>query len=267
MRTLVILPTYNERENLEPVIAQILLQAEEIEVLVVDDNSPDGTGRIADTIAQADQRVHVLHRERKEGLGRAYVAGFRFGLEHDYDVIVEMDADFSHRPKDLPRLLAAIADADVVIGSRWVPGGRTESWSLLRRAISRFGSLYAGRLLGVPIADLTSGFKCFRRQVLECLDLDAIHSNGYGFQVELNYACSRAGSRITEVPIVFPDRTRGDSKMNWRIVLEAALLVPMLRLSWARVPLRPSPALSGPEALPHWPAPQLQASSGHPAYR
>jgi dolichol-phosphate mannosyltransferase len=198
-------------------------------------------------MAIANRRVHVLHRERKQGLGRAYVAGFKYGLEHRYEAMFEMDADLSHNPADLPRLLAAIEQGDVAIGSRWVPGGGTERWSLLRQSISRGGSIYAGLILGMPFADLTSGFKCFRRQVIERLDLDSIRSNGYAFQVEVNYACWLAGFRIREVPIIFPDRTRGESKMNWRIVAEAAALVPKLRMGLSRVPLAEQPAGAYPE--------------------
>jgi dolichol-phosphate mannosyltransferase len=245
MRAIVIVPTYNERENLPILIPAILRQGPQFEVLVVDDSSPDGTGALVDSMAATNDRIHVLHRDRKQGLGRAYVAGFKYGLEHRYDVMFEMDADFSHQPADLPRLFQAIDKADVAIGSRWIPGGGIERWSLLRQSISRGGSVYAGQILSLPIADLTSGFKCFRRQVIERLDLDSIRSNGYAFQVEVNYACSLAGFRIREVPIIFPDRTRGKSKMNWRIVVEAALLVPGLRLGLARAPL-----LEPPSALP-----------------
>jgi dolichol-phosphate mannosyltransferase len=241
MRAIVIVPTYNERENL-PVLIPAILKQPRFDVLIVDDGSPDGTGDLAEAMAAADARVHVLHRERKQGLGRAYVAGFKFGLEQRYDAMFEMDADLSHNPDDLPRLLAAIEQADVAIGSRWIPGGGTERWSLLRPSISRGGSIYAGLILGLPFADLTSGFKCFRRQVIERLDLDSIRSNGYAFQVEVNYACWLAGFRIREVPIIFPDRTRGESKMNWRIVAEAAALVPRLRAGLSRVPLVAPPA-------------------------
>jgi dolichol-phosphate mannosyltransferase len=247
MRAIVIVPTYNERENLPVLIPAILRQGSQFDVLIVDDGSPDGTGDLADGLAAADGRVHVLHRDRKQGLGRAYVAGFKFGLARRYDVMFEMDADLSHNPDDLPRLLDAIEQADVAIGSRWIAGGGTERWSLLRRSISRGGSIYAGLILGLPIADLTSGFKCFRRQVIERLDLHSIRSNGYAFQVEVNYACWLAGFRMREVPIIFPDRTRGKSKMNWRIVVEAAMLVPKLRLGLSRVPLIAPPASAFPE--------------------
>ena len=229
MRALVIVPTYNERENLPLLIPSILAQGPQFEVLVVDDNSPDGTGEIADQWAARTPRVHVLHRSGKLGLGTAYIAGFKFALQRDYDVAFEMDADFSHDPKDLPRLLEAVRHADVAIGSRWVAGGGTVNWSLLRTAISRGGSLYAGFLLGLPIRDLTGGFKCFRRRVLAALDLDAITSNGYAFQVEVNYYCHALGFQVVEVPIRFTDRTAGTSKMSSGIVFEAARVVWQLR--------------------------------------
>lgn len=229
MRSLVIVPTYNERDNLPSLIPAILSQGDHFNILVVDDNSPDGTGAIADAFAEENARVHVLHREGKLGLGTAYVAGFKLALAWGYDAVFEMDADFSHSPADLPRLLTATARADVAIGSRWILGGGTVNWSLLRKCISRGGSWYAGRILGLPINDLTSGFKCFRRHVLASLDLESLRSNGYGFQVEVNYLCHRGGFRLTEVPIVFPDRTAGSSKMSARIVLEAAARVWQLR--------------------------------------
>jgi len=229
MRALVIVPTYNERENIPLLIPRILAQADCYDILVVDDNSPDGTGRLAAEWAARSPRVHVIRRPGKLGLGTAYVAGFKFALAHGYDVAFEMDADFSHDPADLPRLLHAVEHADVAIGSRWAPGGGTVNWSLLRMAISRGGSLYAGALLGLPIRDLTSGFKCFRRRVLAGLDLDAITSNGYGFQAEVNHLCHCLGFHITEVPILFTDRTAGTSKMSSRIVFEAARVVWQLR--------------------------------------
>lgn len=252
MHTLVIIPTYNERDNLVSLARAVLAVQPGAEVLIVDDNSPDGTGRLADGLAAQDPRVHVLHRTRKEGLGAAYVAGFRWALAREYDALVEMDADFSHRPEDLPRLLRALGGADVVIGSRNVPGGRTAGWSLLRRLVSRGGSLYARLFLRLPVHDCTSGFKAFRREVVAALDLHRLRANGYGFQVEVNYACYRAGCRIIEVPIVFPDRTRGASKMTGRIVVEAALLVLALRLG-----LRPA-------ALIARPASAAAASTGAP---
>lgn len=231
MRSLVIIPTYNEGENLPSLVPAILGQGEHFEVLVVDDNSPDGTGEIADALATADPRVHALHRSGKLGLGTAYIAGFKFALEHGYEAVFEMDADFSHSPDDLPRLLAAVERSDVAIGSRWVPGGGTRNWSLLRTAISRGGSRYAKAVLDVPMNDLTSGFKCFRSHVLASLQLDAIHSNGYAFQVELNYLCHRLGFRVVEVPIVFVDRRVGQSKMSGAIVVEAMGVCWKLRLA------------------------------------
>lgn len=228
--SLVIVPTYNERENLVPFVNAVLAVEPDLDLLVVDDNSPDGTGRLAGELAEREPRVKVLHRPGKLGLGTAYIAGFRYALAHGYERIVEMDADFSHRPEDLPLLLEASETADLVIGSRNVPGGRVENWSPMRHLISKGGSLYARLLLRLPVRDCTGGFKCFRRAVLEALDLDAVRSNGYSFQIELNYLCHRAGFRIVEVPIVFPDRAAGRSKMSRRIVLEAALRVWQLRL-------------------------------------
>ncbi len=231
-RSLVILPTYNERENLERIVAAILTQADDFEVLVVDDNSPDGSGAIADRLgAQQPERVHVMHRASKLGLGTAYIEGFLWGLARQYAYIFEMDADFSHEPADLVRLRAAVASgrADVAVGSRWVAQGGTRNWSFLRTFISRGGSIYARLILGIPVNDLTSGFKCFSRRVLETLDLQSVRSNGYAFQVEMNYRCFKAGFRTAEVPIVFVDRRVGKSKMGGHIVLEAMLVVLGLR--------------------------------------
>ena len=231
----VCLPTYNERENLEPMVSALgRVLGEEGVVLVIDDSSPDGTGAIADRLAEAHDWVHVLHRSRKEGLGPAYLAGFARALELGADLILEMDCDFSHDPADVRRLTAAADSADLVIGSRYVPGGGTRNWGLLRRLISRGGSLYAQILLGVPVHDLTGGFKCYRREVLETIDLGAIHSKGYAFQIETTYRAIRAGFRVVEVPIVFVDRQVGGSKMSRSIVLEAVWKVPLLRLSTLR---------------------------------
>jgi dolichol-phosphate mannosyltransferase len=231
--SLVILPTYNERENLERIVAAVLSQSDDFDVLVVDDNSPDGTGQIADTLAAAHpKRVHVLHRAGKLGLGTAYIMGFLWALEHDYQQVFEMDADFSHDPADLVRLRDAVVHggADVAVGSRWVAGGGTRNWSFLRTFISRGGSFYARMVLGMPVRDLTSGFKCFSRHVLADLNLQGVRSNGYGFQVELNYRCYQRGFRVAEVPIVFVDRRVGKSKMGSHIVLEAMLVVLGLRV-------------------------------------
>jgi dolichol-phosphate mannosyltransferase len=234
MRTLIVIPTYNESANLPRLAESLLALRPDIDLLIVDDASPDGTGEIADRLSHDTGRVHALHRRGKLGLGTAYLEGFRWAILHQYDRAVEMDADLSHRPEDLPRLLEASAGADVVIGSRWVAGGRTEHWSLLRKLVSRGGSLYARSLLRLPVKDCTSGFKCFRREVLQSLDLEAIGSNGFGFQVEVNYLCHRAGFRFAEVPIVFLDRTAGSSKMSARIFVEALSMVWRLRFFGVR---------------------------------
>jgi dolichol-phosphate mannosyltransferase len=234
---LICLPTYNERENLESMLRA--LEPLGVAVLVIDDNSPDGTGEIADRMAQELDFVSVLHREKKEGLGPAYLAGFRRALDGDAQYVLEMDCDFSHDPADVPRLIAACdAGADLALGSRYVPGGGTANWGLLRRLVSAGGSLYARTLLGVGIRDLTGGFKCYRREVLERIDLDAIHSRGYAFQIEGTYRTLRAGFTVVEVPIRFVDRTEGTSKMSRTIFLEAVARVPALRLSALRGRLR-----------------------------
>ena len=226
----VCLPTYNERENLEAMLRA--LEPLGVEVLVIDDNSPDGTGELADRLAAELDFVSVLHRERKQGLGPAYLAGFRRVLAGDAEYVLELDCDFSHDPADIPRLLAACeAGADLALGSRYVPGGGTANWGLARRIVSWGGSFYARVLLGVSIRDLTGGFKCFRRHVLESLDLDAIESKGYAFQIETTYRVLRKGFTIVEVPIRFVDRTEGESKMTRGIFLEAVRKVPLLRLA------------------------------------
>jgi dolichol-phosphate mannosyltransferase len=231
VRAVICLPTYDEKENLEPMLRALaeVLGADD-RVLVIDDNSPDGTGELADRLAGELPFVDVLHRREKQGLGPAYLAGFRRALDDGAELILEMDCDFSHDPKDVPRLLAAAAEADLVLGSRYVKGGGIENWSLVRRAISYGGSLYARALLGVRVRDLTGGFKCFRREVLEALPLDEIHSRGYAFQIELTYRALRKGFRVREVPIRFTDRVVGGSKMSRAIVLEAIWKVPLLRL-------------------------------------
>lgn len=229
----VCVPTYNERENIEALVTAVLESMSDAgidgHILVIDDASPDGTGEIADAIAAREPRVHVLHRDSKEGIGPAYRAGFRKALGHGAALILEMDCDFSHDPRDVPRLVSASRQADVVIGSRYVKGGGVAEWGLLRRAISRGGCLYAQAWLGTSVKDLTGGFKCFRREVLEALPLEAVSGAGYVFQVEMTYRALREGFTVTEVPIVFTDRTRGSSKMNRGIVLEAAVVVPLLR--------------------------------------
>jgi dolichol-phosphate mannosyltransferase len=224
------LPTYNERENLEAMLRALAPLG--VNVLVIDDNSPDGTGEIADRLAAELPFVSVLHRDRKEGLGPAYLAGFRRALADGADFVLEMDCDFSHNPEDAPRLIAACENgADLALGSRYVPGGGTANWGRIRRLISVGGSWYARTLLGVRIRDLTGGFKCYRRAVLERIDLDAIHSKGYAFQIEGTYRTLRAGFTVVEVPIIFADRTAGSSKMSHAIVREAVTRVPALRLA------------------------------------
>ncbi len=246
-RFLLCLPTYDERENL-PTMVEALREVRgrtpvDGDVLVIDDSSPDGTGELADELAAEHAWLHVLHRPHKEGLGRAYRAGFRWALERDYAYVLEMDCDFSHPVSRVPALLdAAENGADLVLGSRYVPGGGVEDWSLARRLISRGGCWYARTLLQVGVRDLTGGFKCFRREVLEAVDLDAVDAQGYMFQVEMTYRALRLGFRVVELPIVFTDRRVGGSKMSRSIVLEAARRVPLLRLAAARgrVPATPS---------------------------
>jgi dolichol-phosphate mannosyltransferase len=231
MKTVICLPTYNERENLEPMLRALGdVLPDGGRVLVIDDGSPDGTGRLADALAAELGFVDVLHRPRKEGLGRAYLAGFHRALAEGADLVLEMDCDFSHDPADVPRLIAAVEDgADVALGSRYVPGGGTENWGATRRFVSAAGSLYARAVLGIGVRDLTGGFKCYRRRVLEAIDLDGISSLGYAFQIETTYRALRKGFRVIEVPITFVDREAGTSKMNRRIVLEAVWRVPVLR--------------------------------------
>lgn len=230
-----ILPTYNEAANVEAILAaagKVLGEAapEGFRVLVVDDGSPDGTGRLADGMAEQHEWVRVLHRTEKAGIGPAYLAGFAHALEQGAGYVMEMDSDFSHDPTDLARLLgAARGDADLALGSRYVPGGEVTDWGLLRKFISEGGSTYARIVLGLKVRDLTGGFKCFRREVLEAIDFEGVRSRGYAFQVELTYRAVQAGFRVREVPIVFRDREHGQSKMSWRIAAEAMWLVPMLR--------------------------------------
>ncbi len=228
---LVIIPTYNERDNLGPITSAVLAAEPRVDVLVVDDNSPDGTGQLADELAAKEPRIRVLHREKKEGLGRAYLAAFRWGLAENYQYIIEMDADFSHDPRYLPTLInEAQNGADLVLGSRYVTGGGTVNWGIGRQIMSKGGSLYARSILGVGIRDLTGGFKCFNRRVLEGIDLDHVQSTGYGFQIELTYRAIKKGFTIKEVPIVFEDRRVGQSKMSRKIFLEAFTMVWKLRL-------------------------------------
>ncbi|MFF3246847.1 polyprenol monophosphomannose synthase [Streptomyces sp. NPDC002870] len=218
---LVIIPTYNEADNIELIVSRVRTAVHEAHILVADDNSPDGTGKIVDELAGHDDHVHALHRRGKEGLGAAYLAGFRWGIDHGYGVLVEMDADGSHQPEQLPRLLEALPEADLVLGSRWVPGGSVVNWPKSREFLSRGGSLYSRVLLGVPIRDVTGGFRAFRRETLEGLDLENVTSQGYCFQVDLAWRTVKAGCKVAEVPITFVERERGDSKMSRAIVAEA----------------------------------------------
>jgi len=221
----VVIPTYQERENIEPIVARVRAAVPDAHVLVADDNSPDGTGAIVDALAAEDAHVHVLHREGKQGLGRAYLAGFAWGMDHGFDVLVEMDADGSHQPEQLPHLLTALEDADLVLGSRWVPGGRVENWPLHRKVISRAGTTYARLALGVPIRDVTGGYRAFRTSTLTALGLDDVASQGYCFQIDLAWRAVQRGLRVVEVPITFVERERGESKMSGAIVRESLVRV------------------------------------------
>ncbi len=231
MKTLIIIPTYNERENLQPLLQELFSFVPATDVLIVDDNSPDGTGQLADEIAGKNDHVSVLHRAGKLGLGTAYIAGFKYAIEHKYDAAFEMDADFSHDPRYLPNFLKAIEQADLVIGSRYVPGGATPNWTLLRRIISGGGNIYTRLLLWMPIHDCTAGFRCYRREVLESIGLDSITSQGYAFQIELLNRVRQQGFKIVETPIVFMDRRVGKSKMSRKIFLEGFTYVLHARFS------------------------------------
>lgn len=244
MAATIVIPTYNEAANLERLTSELLAEPEHA-LLIVDDNSPDGTGQIADRLArQYPGRVSVLHRPGKQGLGTAYIEGFRLALRDGRGFIVQMDADFSHRPADVARLIAAAGDADVAIGSRYVRGGGAENWPLARWLVSRGGSLYTQLILGLPVQDPTSGFKCFRREALAQIDLNSIHARGFGFQVEMNWRSHAAGLRLVEVPIRFVDRKLGQSKMSSKIFFEALWLVWELRLRGASRPHHPDPTAS-----------------------
>ncbi|MFO7936058.1 MAG: polyprenol monophosphomannose synthase [Kiritimatiellia bacterium] len=237
-KALVIIPTYDEKENVKPISKAILNELPEINILFVDDKSPDGTGEILDEMASGDNRISVMHREKKEGLGRAYIAGFKWALEHGYDLICEMDADFSHDPKALPGLVAAAEDADLVIGSRYIGGIRVMNWPMSRLLLSTGAGQYVRFVTGMPVHDPTGGFKCFRRKVLESIELDKITSNGYSFQIEMNHSAWMKGYKLKEIPIVFEDRVAGYSKMNSDIAFEAFLMV--LKL-WHRCGYRRKP--------------------------
>lgn len=229
MKSLVIVPTYNEAENIRPLLEAIFAKAPNVNILVVDDGSPDGTGKIVADIGQSDQRVHLLSRTKKEGLGKAYIAGFQWGLSRNYEAFIEMDADFSHRPEDLVKILEAIKQNDFVVGSRYVAGGATKNWSLLRKIISRGGSLYSRIILGFPLNDWTGGFNAWTKKALETIRLDSVKSNGYSFQIELKYKALRGGCKGVEVPILFEDRRVGQSKMSSKILIEALYRVWLIR--------------------------------------
>jgi len=229
-RALIIFPTYNEKENIEIIIPDVLERDPRINVLVVDDNSPDGTGEIADRMAAEDSRINVLHRQNKEGLGRAYIAGFKWAIEHKFDYIFEMDADYSHDPKFVPHFLKEIEDNDLVLGSRYISGVNVINWPMKRLLLSYYANVYTRIVTGLPVRDGTGGFKCFRREVLEALDLDAVRSNGYIFQIEVSLRVWKKGFSIKEIPIIFVDRERGTSKMSKDIVREAIWKVWYLRL-------------------------------------
>ncbi|MFQ6092294.1 MAG: polyprenol monophosphomannose synthase [bacterium] len=228
-KSLVVIPTYNEKDNVEKIVEAALKVEPSLEVLIVDDNSPDGTGRIADEMARRDRRVHVHHRPGKLGLGSAYIAGFKYALERDYDHIFEMDADFSHDPKYLPQFLEKVQEYDLVLGSRYIKGVNVVNWPMSRLLLSYYANVYARLVTGLPVRDTTGGFKCFRRQVLEQIDLDAVQSDGYSFQIEMTFKAWKKGFRICEIPIVFVDRLAGCSKMSKRIVREAVVMVWRLR--------------------------------------
>ena len=230
MKALVIIPTYNEHQNVVPLLERVFAQGLPVEVLIVDDNSPDGTGEIADRAAAADPRVHVMHRPAKQGLGSAYVAGFRYALDRDYEAVFEMDADFSHNPDSLPEFLRELEEADLVLGSRYLYGVTVVNWPLSRLILSYAANVYSRVITGMRYKDLTGGFKCFRRRVLESIDWERVRSDGYSFQIEITFKAFRKGFRIKEIPILFVDRRAGESKMNRKIVWEAAWMVWRLRL-------------------------------------
>jgi dolichol-phosphate mannosyltransferase len=230
MKALIIIPTYNELENLPLLLKEIFVSVPAIDILIVDDNSPDGTGEVADRIAEEDPRLHVLHRAGKLGLGTAYIAGFQYAIEHAYDVAFEMDADFSHDPLYLPDFLKAIEGADLVIGSRYIQGGKTPGWPLIRRLISGSGNVFARFMLGIPVRDCTGGFRCYRCQVLQQIELDTVQSRGYAFQIELTHRTMKHGFKIVETPITFMDRKYGSSKMSRKIMTEAFTFVLQTRL-------------------------------------
>ena len=251
-RTLVVVPTYNERENLPPLTQRLLALPVKVDLLVVDDNSPDGTGKIADQLASDSSSVHVLHRTEKTGLGRAYISGFKWALERDYEFIFELDGDFSHNPDDIPMFLEAARDAELVLGSRYLNGIRIINWPLSRLMLSKSAAKYVNWVTGMPFTDPTGGYKCFRRRALQAIDLDAIRSNGYSLQIEMTHKLWRQGMRVVEVPIIFTDRFQGHSKMSGHIVREALLMVWRLLFQNGlrrkpRVPQKPPPGSDRPK--------------------
>ncbi len=230
MKTLVIIPTYNERENIERVVPLVLEKDPSIHVLIVDDNSPDGTGEIADRMAKENDRIFVIHRQNKSGLGTAYITGFKFALEKDFDYVFEMDCDFSHDPKYIPDFLQTVKEHDLVLGSRYISGVNVINWPMSRLLLSYYANVYSRIVTGLPVRDATGGFKCFRREVLKAIDLEEVKSNGYSFQIEMSFRAWKKGFRIKEIPIVFEDRRLGQSKMSKKIVREAVWMVWRLRL-------------------------------------
>jgi dolichol-phosphate mannosyltransferase len=230
MRGLVVIPTYNEKENIERIIPAVLEKDQSLDILIVDDNSPDGTGAIVEKMAGENKRIKVLHRSEKRGLGTAYLCGFKYALENGYDYIFEMDADFSHDPKYIPNFLKAIKDADLILGSRYISGVNVINWPMSRLLLSYFANVYSRLITGLPVRDATGGFKCYRRKVLETISLDKVKSNGYSFQIEMSFRAWKKGFKIKEIPIVFEDRRAGHSKMSKKIVREAIWLVWRLRL-------------------------------------
>lgn len=229
MKTLIVIPTYNEKENIQTIVPAVLAQNLGVDILVVDDNSPDGTGSIVREMQQSIPQLHLLSRPGKQGLGKAYIAGFRWGMDHGYEIITEMDADFSHRPEDLGLLLSKLKDHDFAVGSRYVPGGATVNWGLVRKIISRGGGIYARLILGFPLNDWTGGFNAWKKEVLQAIDLSSVESNGYSFQIELKYKALKKGFKGAESPIIFEDRRVGQSKMSLKIVIEAFYRVWIMR--------------------------------------
>lgn len=245
-KTLVVVPTYNERENLPALTQRLMGLPVKVEMLVVDDNSPDGTGKLADEMAAQNPSIHVLHRQEKSGLGRAYTAGFKWALEQGYDFVFELDGDLSHNPDDIPMFLEAAREADLVLGSRYLNGIRIINWPLSRLMLSKFAAIYVRLVTGMPFTDPTGGYKCFRRRALEAINLDVIHSNGYSFQIEMTHRLWRQGMKVAEVPIIFTDRFKGHSKMSGHIIREAFMMVWRL-LMQNKMRRRPMPALARPE--------------------